>query len=628
MDGRNELAEVRERVDLVELVGAKVQLKRSGKTWKGLCPFHQEKTPSFYVYPESGNYVCFSCGEKGDAFGWVMKNEGVDFPEAVRQLADRAGVELRRGARGQPAPRADEHERLYALNALAATFYANILQRLPAGEAGRRYVESRGLTHETVERFGLGFAPEAWDALLRHLTARSCAPEELAVAGLVTAREGGGYYDRFRNRLLFPIRDRQGRVTGFGGRALGDAPPKYLNTAQTPIFEKSSNLYAIDLAYDAIRKRDEAVIVEGYLDAIMAHQVGETNVVASMGTALTEAQVGLLRHVARRIVLALDSDAAGQLATLRGIETVRGALEYETVAVPTARALIRFERRLKQGEIRILTLPGGKDPDEFLRAHPAAWPELVRGAEPLLDYYLRSVTRSVEANDPRAKSEAVRQLVPLIRELPDTIQQHHYTVQLAGLLRLPDTIVADEVRRGGRAPAAGTGGGRAVTGRAQRPALTREQHLVALALSAPGIARELADDVRPGAFRDTTNRLLWEQIVARALADPAVKTEQILEELDEQLRQTASDLLATRAAGGRRPSLAETREARDTLRLLRQEAYDAQRVQLQHALSEAEDSETRQALALRLNALLEERRAFDPPPSPYFRDLRSGIEKP
>lgn len=628
MDGRNELAEVRERVDLVELVGAKVQLKRSGKTWKGLCPFHQEKTPSFYVYPESGNYVCFSCGEKGDAFGWVMKNEGVDFPEAVRQLADRAGVELRRGARGQPAPRADEHERLYALNALAATFYANILQRLPAGEAGRRYVESRGLTHETVERFGLGFAPEAWDALLRHLTARSCAPEELAVAGLVTAREGGGYYDRFRNRLLFPIRDRQGRVTGFGGRALGDAPPKYLNTAQTPIFEKSSNLYAIDLAYDAIRKRDEAVIVEGYLDAIMAHQVGETNVVASMGTALTEAQVGLLRHVARRIVLALDSDAAGQLATLRGIETVRGALEYETVAVPTARALIRFERRLKQGEIRILTLPGGKDPDEFLRAHPAAWPELVRGAEPLLDYYLRSVTRSVEANDPRAKSEAVRQLAPLIRELPDTIQQHHYTVQLAGLLRLPDTIVADEVRRGGRAPAAGTGGGRAVTGRAQRPALTREQHLVALALSAPGIARELADDVRPGAFRDTTNRLLWEQIVARALADPAVKTEQILEELDEQLRQTASDLLATRAAGGRRVALAETREARDTLRLLRQEAYDAQRVQLQHALSEAEDSETRQALALRLNALLEERRAFDPPPSPYFRDLRSGIEKP
>ncbi|MFN8516520.1 MAG: DNA primase [Chloroflexia bacterium] len=370
MAERGDIQEIRDRIDMLELVGAKVELKRSGKNWKGLCPFHSEKTPSFYVYPESGNYVCFSCGEKGDAFSWLKKTEGLDFPDALEQLAARTNVTLKRGVVRDPQ-RDEERERVWALNEEAATFYANILLNMPAGESGRKYVAERGLTRDTVERFTLGFAPEGWDTLTRHLLSRGHTEAQLIEAGLASERDGGGgIYDRFRTRLLFPIRNRDGKIVGFGGRALGDARPKYLNTAQTSVFDKSANLYAIDLAKDAIRKADTAVIVEGYMDAIMAHQVGHANVVASMGTALTEQQVGLLKRLTSRIILALDADAAGQAAMLRGIDTMRQALDYDEVATVDARALVRFERKLST-DILVLNIRKGRIPTNSCALTPA-----------------------------------------------------------------------------------------------------------------------------------------------------------------------------------------------------------------------------------------------------------------
>src|SRR5919199_397304 len=593
---RSDIAEIRDRVDMVELVGGKVELKRSGKTWKGLCPFHSEKTPSFYVYPDSKRYVCFGCGEKGDAFGWLMKTEGVEFPEAVQQLAQRTGVQVRRGVGAlRDPPRDEARERIYSLNAEAPTFYANILLNAPAGEPGRHYVAERGLTRQTVERFGLGFAPESWDILLTHLTARGHTPQQLAEAGLATERESGGYYDRFRGRLLFPI-----------------------------------------------RKSDVAVIVEGYMDAIMAHQVGHANVVASMGTALTEAQVGLVKGLTKRIVLALDSDAAGQMATLRGIETMRGALDYESVAVVDPRQIIRFERRLKDTEILVLTLPEGEDPDEFLKAHPEDWPALVAGAEPLLDYYLRAVAAPVDLADARAKSDAVHQLAPLIRELPDEIQQHHYIATLARLLQLPETAVASEIRRSGlvRKGPAGASPASAAREPAMEPEgparsrareVSREAHLLGLLLAYPEVAHDLAAEVQAADFVETTHRLLWERLRAAASADPRLRSRDFLDGLeDEGLREAAEELVA---ALGERPEQFPgplRSEARDTLRLLRQEAYDARRLQLQAAIAEASraaDRDTLAALAQQMMALMEARRAFDPAPSPYFRDLRTVTEK-
>ncbi len=647
MADRGDIAEIRERIDLVELVGAKVELKRSGRSWKGPCPFHQEKTPSFYVYPEGGNYVCFGCGEKGDAFSWLMKTENLDFPEALEQLAQRTGVELKRGARALRDPGRDEtRERIFALNEAAAAFYGNVLLNTPAGEAGRRYVAERGLTRATVERFALGFAPDGWDTLKKHLAARGHSEGHLAEAGLLTEREDGSRYDRFRGRLLFPIRNKDGRIVGFGGRALGDAKPKYLNTAQTPVFDKSANLYAIDLAKDAIRKADVAVIVEGYMDAIMAHQVGHANVVASMGTALTEPQVGLIKRMAKRIVLALDSDAAGQMATLRGIATMRDALDYDEVATVDPRQLVRFERRLNT-EILVLTLPEGKDPDEFLRAHPDDWPNLVGRAEPLLDYAIRAVVSPVDPADAKAKSAAVEQLAPLIRELPDEIQQHHYIGLLARALRLPEDAVGSAVRRLALAPArpqprprpteppaepAANGGDGATAPRPPaRAGGTREDHLLGLLLAHPDVAHDLAEEVRPDDFVETTNRLLWEALRAAAALNPRLTAVDFLATIPgEELREAAEGLVAALGARAEDFPGPLRQEARDTLRLLRRELYNAQFQQLRNAIGEvslADDRETLADLTARLMALIAARPAFDPVPSPYFHDTRTVVEK-
>lgn len=642
MAERNDIAEIRERVDMLELVGAKVQLKRSGKNWKGLCPFHTEKTPSFYVYPESGNYVCFSCGEKGDAFSWLKKMEGLDFPDALEQLAARTGVELKRGVARDPG-RDEARERIFAVNEEAATFYANVLLNMPAGEDGRRYVAERGLTRETVERFALGFAPEGWDVLMKHLISRGHNEQLLVEAGLATERDDGRRYDRFRQRLMFPIRNRDGRIVGFGGRALGDARPKYLNTAQTSAFDKSANLYAIDLAKDAIRKSDSAVIVEGYVDAIMAHQVGHANVVASMGTALTEQQVGLLKRLTGRIILALDSDAAGQAAMLRGIETMRGALDYDEVAVVEPRVntrdLVRFERKLNT-EILVLTLPEGKDPDEFLRARPGDWPALVQSAEPLLDFVMRAVVGTVDLADPRAKSAAVAQLAPLIRELPDSIQQAHYIGLLARMLRIAEDVVASEIRRLALVrPNRPQTTGAQRTGTAappesvppERAIAVREDHLLALLLAYPDAAHDLATEIAADDFASTTNRLLWEALCPTIVANPRISAADLLASIpDEVLREVATALVA---ALGNRPTGVPgpiRQEIRDTLRLLHQDANDAKIRLLQGALAEAGLAGDRDALTMlsgQLLPLLTARRDFAPPPSPYFRDSRTVVEK-
>ncbi|HEY8600237.1 MAG TPA: DNA primase [Thermomicrobiales bacterium] len=633
MAERNDITEIRERIDMLELVGAKVQLKRSGKNWKGLCPFHTEKTPSFYVYPDSGNYVCFSCGEKGDAFTWLQKTEGMDFPDALEQLAARVGVTLQRGTVRDPG-RDEERERIFAVNEEAATFFASVLLSSPVGEAGRRYVAERGLTRETVERFALGFAPDSWDALLKHLVSHGHREELLAEAGLLTERDDGRRYDRFRGRLMFPIRNRDSRIVGFGGRALGDARPKYLNTAQTTVFDKSANLYAIDLAKEAIRKSDTAVIVEGYVDAIMAHQVGHANVVASMGTALTEAQVGLLKRLTARIVLALDSDAAGQAAMLRGIETMRGALDYDEKAVVDPRQMIRFERKLST-EILVLTLPEGKDPDEFLRARPGEWPALVGGAEPLLDFVMRAVVGGIDLSDPKAKSAAVGQLAPLIRELPDSIQQAHYVGLLARMLHLGEEVVASEIRRLAlvRPTRGGTNGGPTPTEPAaiERRGPSREDHLLTLLLTHPDAAHELAAEIEPEDFTDAADRAVWTATRPTIIADPRLQTADLLTAIgDPALRESAEKLITIPST---RPTAVPgpvRQEIRNTLKLLRQEANKAQIQRLQSAIGEAAqegDVEAVRALMEQLPVLYERLRTFDPPMSPYFRDTRTVADK-
>ena len=337
--------EIKARIDIVDLVSETVQLRRSGKSYTGFCPFHTNtRTPAFVVFPETGTWHCFGqCNEGGDIFGFVMKREGLDFSDTLRYLAEKAGVQLK-PVTPQEQQAAEEHDNLRLLLEEAGTFYHHCLLNTSAGKVPLDYLRQRGLTDEIIEAFGLGYAPNAWDDTYRHFKSKGHSDKDLLEAGLITERKSGeskeasGFYDRFRNRIMFPIRDERGRMAGFGARILDpNNVPKFINSPQTPIFDKGHLLYGLDRARKDIRNRDQTVIVEGYLDVIALHQAGYTNTVSPMGTALTEHQLYLLKRYSRRIVLALDPDAAGDRATLRGLEISRRAMDHEQEPVFDAR---------------------------------------------------------------------------------------------------------------------------------------------------------------------------------------------------------------------------------------------------------------------------------------------------
>ena len=441
--------EVKDRLDIVEVIQSYVPLKKAGRNYKGLCPFHAEKTPSFVVFPETGSWHCFgACGEGGDVFAFIMKQENVGFGEALQMLARRAGVELE--PRSPEAAQAEERrDLLRQINQAAATYYHHLLLNSDEAARARAYLEERGLKHETLDRFQIGYALAGWDHLLRYLTGKGYALTDIHEVGLIIERDdGSGYYDRFRRRVMFPIRDHRGRTIGFGGRILGEGTPKYLNSPQSPLFDKSSVLYGLDQAKRGIRAAEQAVIVEGYMDVLMAHQNGFDNVVAQMGTALTEAQLKMLKRHTRRFILALDSDAAGDQATLRGLDVARQVMDHEVVPVPTARGLIRFEDRLA-ADIRILSLPLGRDPDEVIRKSPALWTQLLDQAQPVMDYYFQALTKDLDLSSANGKAEAARVLGPLVAEIGDRVQRSHYLQKLARMVQVDERTLWQQIRRTG-----------------------------------------------------------------------------------------------------------------------------------------------------------------------------------
>ena len=623
---RDAVSDVRDRTDIVDLVSQYVPLKKAGRSYKGLCPFHQEKTPSFVVFPESGNFHCFGCGKGGDVFTFYQSVEHVEFKEALTELARRAGVEL--PSIPTVAPEVDAHrQRLIELNELAATFYANVLANSESGAAGRALAEHRGLSPEVVARFQLGFAPDGWDNLHRYFSARGVDPAVAVEAGLLQVRDSGGYYDRFRNRLMFPIRNRDGRVVGFGGRALGDAQPKYLNSPQSAIFDKSSLVYALDLAKDEIRKRDQVVIVEGYMDAIAAHQFGHGNVVAAMGTALTDTQVDLVKRMSKRIVLALDADAAGQLATLRSLESMQSSLDHEEVPVPDALGIVRFERKLN-ADISIVQLPVGKDPDDLIRKAPESWPDVVATAKPFLDFYIDTVTANIAAGDGRGKSEAVGRVAPVLRQIADRIVQSHYIGVLARRLDLDERVVTSEIRRAAlqRGPTIPV-----VSERSSKPAgVTHEDHLLALLLRHRALCRDLFPLVPDDDLMDGRNRALLSVLRDDAIPDD-LEPLQIVAGLDDALADHAERLLGQLEGKPAQLPGQVQREVRQTLGLMSKERFTFLLKQIQAEISaaqQAQDAETLDTLMPQLSILAERHRRFYPPPSPYFRDSRDKDAHP
>lgn len=452
--------EIKARIDIVELVSETVKLRRAGKSYTGFCPFHTNtRTPAFVVFPDSGTWRCFGqCNEGGDVFRFVMKKEGWDFPETLRYLAERAGVVLQ-----TPSPEREvedkESERLRALLEEAVLFYRHQLLQTPAGKDAQQYLNQRGIQAETIEKFELGYAPDGWDIAANYFSGKGYSHQEMLEVGLLSEREDSGRkYDRFRHRIMFPIRDGTARMSGFGARILRpDDVPKFLNSPQTPLFDKGRLLYGLHLARKPIRAKDQVVIVEGYLDVIALHQAGFGNSVSPMGTALTEDQLRLVKRFTRRVVLALDADAAGEKATLRGLEVARQALDHSDEIAFDARGLLRHEARL-EADVRVTTLPAGLDPDDVVLRDPDAWKKIIEDAKPIVVHVMESLAAGHNLDDPKAKSEIAAQVLPLIADVPNPVERDAYRQRLARMLKVDERALqgasgpAQRTRR--RAPAA------------------------------------------------------------------------------------------------------------------------------------------------------------------------------
>jgi DNA primase len=418
----NFIEQVRAGTDILELVSQYVPLKRAGKNFKGLCPFHTEKTPSFNVSPEREIFHCFGCGQGGDAFKFLMLYEKMSFTEAVTHLATRAGISV--PSQRSAGPENRERTLLLKLHEESARFFQDRLEKNPRALA---YLERRGLSRETIEKTGFGYAADAWSTLLEHLTRKGAKPEMVARAGLaIPRREGGGYYDRFRNRVIIPIRNESGKIVAFGGRLLGPGEPKYLNSPESPIYNKSRTLYGFDSAKVAIRQSGIAILMEGYLDCIQAYQAGVANAVACCGTSLTAGHARLIRRYTDRVVVNFDPDAAGEAAAARSIDLL-----------------------IEEGfQVSVLSLPPGKDPDSFiLEEGGKAYQERLDGARSFMDYLIERSAKRSDVATPRGKVDFLNGVLPTLARIPNQVERVGYVSRLAERAEISDAAVVEELRR-------------------------------------------------------------------------------------------------------------------------------------------------------------------------------------
>ena len=463
---------VKQQADIVRVVGEYVRLKKSGQNFSGLCPFHSEKSPSFNVHPVKQFYHCFGCGASGDVFKFVMEMDKLTFPESVRAVAEKCGIAVPAPRERSPEERRENQQRaaLVELHRDAAGFFAQQLNTTPEGRAAKAYLLDRGLDSDAMVRFGIGFAPSGGDALLRAMKPKY-NEKVLEASGLFSRDQNGRLYDRFRRRVMFPIANDSGKVVAFGGRALGDDLPKYLNSPETPIYTKSNLLYHLDRAKEALRQRDFAVLVEGYMDAIAVARAGVSNVVASCGTSLTEPQVKLINRFTRRIIVNYDPDTAGQAATERSLIIL-----------------------LEQGaEVRVLALPGGKDPDSFIRSEgAAAYIKLLNEAPPYVDYLI-SRARKMDMSTAEGKLRAVNFLMPYVQRIPDRILRSEWATRIAQQLRIEEPVLRESMRKAASERRSEVKARPELVGRVGKPA---ERRLVQMLIEAEEFRTQLAEELR------------------------------------------------------------------------------------------------------------------------------------
>jgi DNA primase len=517
-----DLAEVRERANLLEVISAHTQLRKAGpRTFKGLCPFHQEKTPSFTVDPAKQVYYCFGCGAGGDVFDFLRGAEGLSFAEAAERLATRLGITLRSEAGAAPAA-GGGRRRLMEAAKVAAAYFTELLAHSPQAEVARRYVQSRGFSRDDARVWGLGYAPAGRDTLYRHLLSLKFTPDQIVEAGLALVTESGEHRDRFRGRLVFPIADLSGDVVGFGARALGDEPPKYLNSPETALYHKSKLLYGLDRAKKEMVRAGQAVVCEGYTDVMGLHRVGVTSAVATCGTALGEDHFATIKRFCDRVILAFDADAAGSFASERG-----------------------FGIDSKVGvEVLVALLPAGKDPaDLALAPEPdggaAAVEEVIKAAVPLRWFMIEAVLRRHRLDTPESKGKALRDLVPVLSSEPSRVVRGEYAFRIARLLGLDERQVQQEISE---LPTASSAHARP-KGARMSAHVRLERVALALLLDSPSRVDTVRDWLTEDHFTVPPHRVLLRVLLA---ASRDSSTASILESVaDEDARQLAAELIVT-----------------------------------------------------------------------------------
>ena len=512
---------VKQQADIVRVIGEYVQLKKAGQNFRGLCPFHSEKTPSFNVHPTRQIYHCFGCGKGGDVFSFVMEMEKCEFPDAVRQVAEKSGIAVPRAKERSPQERKQNQARsaFVEMHREAQTFFVKQLEATPEGKLARAYLEDRGLDKATLERFGIGYAPSGGDALLRFLK-QKYSEKLLAESGLISRSEQGGrMYDRFRRRITFPIANESGKIVAFGARALGEDQPKYLNSPETPIYSKSNVLYHLDRAKEALRRSDFAVLVEGYMDAIAVARAGISNVVASCGTSLAEPQIKLLGRFTKRVIVNYDPDAAGQTATERSISLL---LEQDF-------------------EVKVLALPGKADPDKFIREQGAeAYLKVLKDSPPYVDYLIAR-TRQMDLSTGEGKLRAVNFLLPYVQKIPNRLLRSEWATRIAQQLRLEEPVLRAALSRAAAERRSEVKTQPELVGRAAKPV---ERRLIRMLAEGQGFRSELAQQLQQAQLHlGLETEKIFTALIAASLSSEPLQPSELAAALEERDRKTFYEIL-------------------------------------------------------------------------------------
>ena len=546
---------VKQQADIVRVVGEYVRLKKTGKDFSGLCPFHQEKTPSFTVSPIKQIFYCFGCGKGGDIFNFVMEMERCEFPDALRLVAEKCGISIPKPKPSSPAERTQSGVRatLVEMHREAQTFLVEQLQGTAEGKAARAYLEDRGVDKDVIERFGIGYAPSGGDSLLRHLKGKY-AEKLLAESGLVSRGEGGRLFDRFRRRITFPIANESGKIVAFGCRALGDDQPKYLNSPETPIYSKSNVLYHLDRAKEALRRSDFAVLVEGYMDAIAVACAGISNVVASCGTSLAEPQIKLLGRFTKRVIVNYDPDAAGQAATERSIAIL---LEQDF-------------------EVRVLALPGKADPDKFIREQGAeAYMKLLKESPPYVDYLIARA-RQMDMSTAEGKLHAVNFLLPYVQKIPNRILRSEWATRIAQQLRLDEPVLRAALSKAAAERRSEVKTRPELVGRAAKPV---ERRLIRMLAEGEGFRSELAQELHQGQlYLGLETEKIFAALIVASLSGQPVQATEVAAALEERERRLLYEILFEESG---EPTW---EEAQSCLEALRQRQAEKQLADVQRSI--------------------------------------------